>query len=74
MSNKSLGQEHRPLPGADVMVPALTVKPLPDDEIGRYLQAMKDAEQLRQEMRARRGGKSLAPSWPILRAIRERDR
>ena len=49
----------------------LKVKPLTDEQVSQALQAMKQAQELRSQMRARRGGKPLSPSWEILREVRE---
>jgi excisionase family DNA binding protein len=47
------------------------LEPLTDAEVEQALDAMKAAQQLRQEMQERRGGKELASSWPLIRAARE---
>jgi len=45
--------------------------PLTDAEVAQALRAMQDAARLRAAMRARRGGQPLAPSWEMLREMRE---
>jgi hypothetical protein len=69
--SQQIRPESSPLPGADVIATDRTLQPLTDEEIARSFKAMRDAGQLRQELRARRGGQPLAPSWPILREIRK---
>ncbi len=49
----------------------LPIKPLTDEQVKQALRAIKDAEQVRRQMKAGRGGKSLASSSEILREIRE---
>jgi excisionase family DNA binding protein len=46
-------------------------EPLTDEQVAEALQAIKEADDLRAKMRARRGGKPLASSWPLLREARE---
>ena len=49
----------------------LPTTPLTDEQVVQALQAIKAADELRAQMRARRGGRSLASSWPLVRDARE---
>jgi excisionase family DNA binding protein len=49
-----------------------TVQPLTADEIAQLDAAIEGSQQVIARIRARRGGKPLGSSWPILREIREK--
>jgi hypothetical protein len=49
----------------------LPAKPLADEQVKQALDAMKAAQELRQQIQDRRAGKELAPSWPLIRVARE---
>lgn len=49
-----------------------TITPLTEEEIRRGLAAMDAARELREQMRAERGGRPLPSSWPLIREEREK--
>ena len=49
----------------------LVVRPLTDEEVAVALEALREAQELRAQMLARRGGKPFSPSWEIIREARE---
>jgi excisionase family DNA binding protein len=49
----------------------LTIRPLSPEERWRGLQAVREARELRQRIRARRGGRPLPSSWELIREARE---
>lgn len=48
-----------------------SIKPWTDEERRAALDALEAARELRERMRAERGGKPLPPSWPIIRQARD---
>lgn len=47
------------------------IEPLTEDQVRQGLEAIKEAKALREEVRAKRGGQLLSPSWPLIRKARE---
>lgn len=46
-------------------------RPLTDEEVRRRLEAADRAQEFLEQMRARRNGRVLSPSWPIIRQARD---
>jgi excisionase family DNA binding protein len=49
----------------------ITIRPLTDQEVSQGLEALKESEALIEQLRERRKGQPLAPSWPLIRQERE---
>ena len=49
----------------------ITIHPLTDQEVSQGLEALKESEALIEQLRERRKGQPLAPSWPLIRQERE---
>jgi excisionase family DNA binding protein len=52
-------------------VPVTPERPLTEDQLRERQQAIVESETLIQGIRARRGGRVLSPSWPMIREARD---
>jgi excisionase family DNA binding protein len=71
LHNEASSAHEHPLGAPSPIQSQPPIRRLTDEEVAQAREAMKAAQQHREEMRARRGGKPLSSSWEILRELRE---
>jgi hypothetical protein len=71
MRKSSTREEVETMADQESTQPAVTVKPLTDEEVKEGLEALKDSEALIERIRQRRKGKPLPSSWRLIRKARE---